>query len=67
MINFHDREQYIPIRIPNDAFVYLGLEGKTNATAVDLLTGDKRAYTFAPDALNEIVLPAWKGVVFKIK
>ena len=67
VINFHDREQYIPIRIPNDAFVYLGLEGKANASAVDMLTGDKRAYTFVPDALNEIVLPAWTGVVLKIK
>ena len=67
IVNFHDREQQIKVRIPNDAFVYLGLEGKTNATASDLLGGGKYPIDFAPDQIFEIVLPAWKGVVLKIK
>ena len=67
VVNFHDREQHVHIRIPNDAFVYLGLEGKTTATAVDMLRGDKYALDFTPDAVNEIVLKAWTGVILKIK
>ena len=67
VVNFHDREQHVKLRIPNDAFVYLGLDGKANATAVDLLRGDKYTLNFTPDGENEIVLNAWKGVVLKIK
>ena len=65
--NFHDREQQIRVRIPNDAFVYLGLDGKANTTATDLLRGEKYPIDFAPDQIFEIVLPAWKGVVLKIR
>ena len=67
VVNFHDREQHVKVRIPNDAFVYLGLDGKAKATAVDLLRGDKYTLNFTPDGENEIVLNAWKGVVLKIK
>ena len=67
VVNFHDREQHIRVRIPNDAFVYLGMEGKEKATATDLLRGEKQAFCFVPDAENEIVLQAWKGVILKIR
>ena len=67
VVNFHDREQQIKVRIPNDAFVYLGLDGKANTTATDLLRGEKYPIDFAPDQIFEIVLPAWKGVVLKIR
>ena len=67
VVNFHDREQHVHIRIPNDAFVYLGLEGKTTATAVDMLRNGKYTLNFTPDAENEIVLSAWTGVILKIK
>ena len=67
VVNFHDREQQIRVRIPNDAFVYLGLDGKANTTATDLLRGEKYPIDFAPDQIFEIVLPAWKGVVLKIR
>jgi len=67
VVNFHDREQQIKLRIPNDAFVYLGLDGKANATATDLLRGEKHALSFTPDQSFEIVLPAWKGVILRIK
>ena len=66
VVNFHDREQYINIRIPNDAFVYLGLDSKAGATATDLLRGGKYPIDFIPDSIFRIVLPAWKGVVLKI-
>ena len=67
MVNFHDREQCINIRIPNDAFVYLGLDSKAGATATDLLRGGKYPIDFVPDSIFRIVLPAWKGVVLKIR
>ena len=67
VVNFHDREQKINIRIPNDAFVYLGLEGKAKASATDLLRGGKREIAFTPDSTTEIVLEAWKGVILKIR
>ena len=67
VVNFHDREQRIKVRIPNDAFVYLGLEGKANAMGTDLLRGRKQEVNFVPDGESEITLPAWTGVILKIK
>ena len=67
IVNFHDREQHIHVRLPNDAFVYLGMEGKANATATDLLTGDKQALAFVPDGMVEVTLQAWKGMILKIR
>jgi hypothetical protein len=55
------------VRIPNDAFVYLRLEGKAKATATDLLRGGKQTIDFTPDSVTEIVLQAWKGVILKIR
>ena len=67
VVNFHDREQHVRLRIPNDAFVYLGLEGKANATGIDLLRDGKYTVNFTPDGETEIPLPAWTGVILKIK
>ena len=67
VVNFHDREQQIRVRIPNDAFVYLGMEGKAKATATDLLRGGKQEVSFVPDGVVELKLEAWKGVVLKIR
>lgn len=67
VVNFHDREQHIRVRVPNDAFVYLGLEERPKAVATDLLYGIKHDIAFVPDAVFEIVLPAWKGAVLKIR
>ena len=66
VVNFHDREDMIRVRIPNDAFVYLGLEGKAKATATDLLTGTKQAISFVPDGTIDVKLGAWKGMIWKI-
>ena len=67
VVNFHDREQQMRVQLPNDAFVYLNLEGKTNATGKDLLFGKTYNLDFVPDGVLDIVLPAWKGVILKIK
>ena len=67
VVNFHDREQHVNVRIPDDAFVYLGLDGKANAMGTDLLRGGKYEVNFVPDGETEIVLPAWTGVILRIK
>ena len=67
VVNFHDRAQDIHVRIPNDAFVYLGLEEKPNATATDILTGDKSNLCFVPEGEAVITLDAWKGAVLRIR
>ena len=67
VVNFHDREQHIKVRIPNDAFVYLGLDGKAGATGTDLLRGGRYDVNFVPDGETQITLPAWTGVILKIK
>ncbi len=67
VVNFHDREQHIKVRIPNDAFVYLGLDGKAGAIGTDLLRGGRYDVNFVPDGESQITLPAWTGVILKIK
>ncbi|MCR5532757.1 MAG: alpha-amylase family protein [Paludibacteraceae bacterium] len=67
VVNFHDREQQIRVRIPNDAFVYLGMEEKAKATATDILRDGKYAIDLRPDSVFEIALPAWRSVVLRIK
>ncbi len=67
VVNFHDREQQMRVFLPNDAFVYLGMEGKAKATATDLLRGGKQEVSFVPDGVVELKLEAWKGVILKIR
>jgi glycosidase len=67
ILNFEDRQVDLQVRIPQDAFEYLQLETQSEAEAKDLLTGV--AYTFPFNSHTPIclTLPAWKGVVLKIK
>jgi len=67
VVNFHDREQQVRVRIPSDAFIYLGMEEKPKATATDLLRGDKLPMSFVPDGTIELPIPAWRGVILRIK
>ena len=67
VVNFHDREQRIKVRVPNDAFVYLGMDERPNATATDLLRGEKMPLALTADGTIELTLQAWKGVILKIK
>ena len=67
VVNFHDREDKIRLQMPNDAFVYLGMDEKKNATATDLLRGGKQAISWCAGGVNELTLPAWTGVILKIR
>ena len=67
VVNFHDREQRIRVRVPNDAFVYLGMDERPKAMATDLLRGEKMPLALTADGTIELTLQAWKGVILKIK
>ncbi|MBO7457304.1 MAG: alpha-amylase, partial [Paludibacteraceae bacterium] len=67
VVNFHDREQQINVRIPNDAFVYLGLDEKPKAKATDLLRGEETNMSFMADGVIRLTLQAWKGMILRIK
>lgn len=67
IINFHDREQHMHVRIPNDAFVYLGINETKSTQATDLLRGEQWTIPFNTSEAIELTLPAWRGVILKIK
>ena len=67
IINFHDREQHMRVRIPNDAFVYLGIDEIKSCQATDLLRGEKWTIPFNTSDAIELTLPAWRGVILKIQ
>lgn len=67
IINFHDREQHMRVRIPNDAFVYLGIDEIKSCQAIDLLRGEKWSIPFNTNDAIELTLPAWRGVILKIQ
>lgn len=67
IINFHDREQHMRVRIPNDAFVYLGIDETKNSQATDLLRGEQWSIPFNTSDAIELTLPAWRGVILKIQ
>ena len=67
IINFHDREQHMRVRIPNDAFVYLGIDEIKGCQATDLLRGEEWTIPFNTSDAIELTLPAWRGVILKIQ
>lgn len=67
IINFHDREQHMRVRIPNDAFVYLGIDESKSSKATDLLRGEQWSIPFNTSDAIELTLPAWRGVILKIQ
>lgn len=67
VINFHDREQHMRVRIPNDAFVYLGIDEIKSCQATDLLRGEQWSIPFNTSDAIELTLPAWRGVILKIQ
>lgn len=67
VLNFDDRQVDVQVRIPQDAFEYLQLDSMKEAKAKDLLTGEEYAFPLNPHTPVCLTLPAWKGVVLKIK
>lgn len=67
VLNFDDHLTEIQVRIPQEAFAHLQQPEYSMVEATDLLTNT--AYTFPLSAHTPIclTLPAWKGVILKIK
>ena len=67
VLNFDDRQCDISVRIPQEAFALLQQPEYAMVEAIDLLTNT--LYTFPLSAHTPVclTLPAWKGVILKIK
>lgn len=65
VINFDDKKVTAKVRIPREAFEYLGMEPREHVEAVDLLTGEKYDFALNENQPVELFLPAWKGVLLK--
>ncbi len=77
VVNFDDKEKEIKVNIPDDAFRYLQQDPLPQAKAENLLTGklltsispkgkDIKQITFVPNQPITIILPAWKGAIYRI-
>ena len=67
VLNFDDRQVDMQVRIPQEAFEHLQLESQSETKAKDLLTGAEYSFLLNPHTPICLTLPAWKGVVLKIK
>jgi len=68
VLNFDDRQVNAKVRIPKEAFTYLKQSEWKQASAVDLLSGDKYSnLSFDSEQAIELTLPAWKGVILQMK
>lgn len=67
VLNFDDRQVDMQVRIPREAFEHLGLTEMPMAEATDLLTGEEYRFPLTAHTLVCLTLPAWKGVILKVK
>jgi glycosidase len=67
VLNFDDHQTDIQVRIPQEAFEHLQQPEYSMVEAVDLLTNTTYTFPFSPHTPVCLTLPAWKGVVLKIK
>lgn len=67
ILNFDDRQRDISVRIPQEAFAHLHQPEYAMVQATDLLTGAEYTFPFSAHTPICLTLPAWKGVILKIK
>lgn len=68
VVNFDDRKVDVKVRIPEDAFNYLGMSPMAHVKATDLLTGEPVAISaFNTETPVSVCLPAWTGMIIKIE
>ena len=67
VLNFDDRQVDVQVRIPQEAFQHLQQAEYTMVNAIDLLTNTPYTFPFSPHTPVCLTLPAWKGVILKIK
>ena len=67
VLNFDDRQVDMQVRVPRKAFEHLGLTELPMAEATDLLTGADYRFPLTAHTPVCLTLPAWKGVILKVK
>jgi len=67
VLNFDDRQVDMQVRIPREAFEHLGLTEQQMIEATDLLTGAEYRFPLTAHTPVCLTLPAWKGVILKVK
>ena len=67
ILNFDDRQRDISVRIPQEAFAHLHQPEYAMVQATDLLTDTEYTFPFSAHTPICLTLPAWKGVILKIK
>lgn len=67
ILNFDDRQVDMQVRVPREAFEHLGLTELPMAEATDLLTGEEYRFPLTAHTPVCLTLPAWKGVILKVK
>ena len=67
VLNFDDRQVDMQVRVPREAFEHLGLTELPMAEATDLLTGEEYRFPLTAHTPVCLTLPAWKGVILKVK
>ena len=68
VLNFRDRQVDVTVRIPQEAFTYLGQPELRQAKAVDILSGKKyKSLPLTADTPVQLSLPAWTAVALKIE
>ena len=67
ILNFDDRQRDLSVRIPQEAFAHLHQPEYAMVQATDLLTSTEYTFPFSAHTPICLTLPAWKGVILKIK
>ena len=67
VLNFDDHQEEVHVRIPREAFAYLGMEEQPDVLLTDLLTDTNLHSTLTADQPVVVTLPAWKGAILKVK
>ena len=67
VLNFDDRQVDMQVRVPKEAFEHLELSEQSMVEATDLLTGATYRFPLTAHTPVCLTLPAWKGVILKVK
>lgn len=65
--NFEAEDQLTDVRIPKHAFDFLNIKEKSELPTKELLSGKKESITLIPDAPIKLKLPAYGGIILKMK
>lgn len=65
LANFDKSEQTVQVRIPEEAFAYLGINDNEAASLTDLFSGETSISTLTHVCPFKVVIPAFSGKVLK--